>query len=46
MFGKVYTKISQLVVLDELIDSGMDTSGVEQLAVIKKWVEKDTKTYF
>ena len=36
-----------LLFIDELIDSGMDTAGVEgSLAVIKKWAESDTKTYF
>ena len=36
-----------LLFIDELIDSGMDTAGVEGLsAVTQKWAESDTKTYF
>ena len=29
MFGKVYTPKINLLFIDELIDSGMDTAGVE-----------------
>ena len=46
MFGKVYIKKINLLFIDELIDSGMDTAGVENsLSVLKKMGRERDKEY-